>query len=86
MAPVTRSSLHGRSISREGSWQIPTLEDLPPEEVEDEPEVTGDAAMVKDETTEEEDSGGASDDDPFHEHQGMSVSLLIPRTLFLTSA
>jgi nuclear pore complex protein Nup107 len=76
MAPVTRASLRGQSISREGSWQIPTEEDLQPEQETDLPEVMDDAESVEDETTGDEQSVGGLDADPVHKHQGMSLQLI----------
>jgi hypothetical protein len=79
MAPVTRSSIHGRSVSREGSWQIPTEEELLPEQEASRHEVATSAESVEDETAEEDQSDDGSDEDPFDEHQGM-----FPRTPTLT--
>jgi len=73
MAPVTRLSLHGRSISREGSWQIPTEEDLPPEETTDKLGDAGDAESAEDYTAGEDQSDDSLGEDPFSEHEGMSV-------------
>ena len=83
MAPVTRSSLHGRSISREGSWQDSTAEDLPLGEPVHEREVAGHA---EDETAGEDRPDEASDDDPFHDHQGMSVRATGTEQPILTTA
>lgn len=69
MAPVTRSSLLGRSLVSEDGWQIPTEEDLQPEETAEE----GDAESVEDEILGEGQSDDGSDEDPFHEHQGTST-------------
>jgi hypothetical protein len=69
MAPVTRSSLHGRSISREGSWQLPTVEDIQPGDSA--LEVARNAESVEDGTTVEDQSDDELDEDPFHENQGM---------------
>lgn len=74
MAPVTRSSLHGRSISREGSWQISSQEDLLPQEAADRREVTGNVESLDNETAEEGQSHGDSEEDPFHEYQGICHS------------
>jgi nuclear pore complex protein Nup107 len=73
MAPVTRASLRGRSISREGSWQISPEEDLPPEQETNLLEVADDAESMEDETTGDEQSVGGLDADRIHEHQGMSL-------------
>jgi hypothetical protein len=80
MAPITRSSLHGRSISREASWQIPTEEDLQPEQ--NTVESVGDAESVEDETAREDSFDDASDGDPFHEHQGMYIPLAMLANVF----
>ena len=71
MAPVTRSSLHGRSISREGSWQIPTEEDLQPKDDIDESEAASDAESMEAPATEEDQSDEESDGNSQDEQQGM---------------
>ena len=42
MAPITRSSQHGRSLLREGSWQIPD-DDIPPNDSQENLQGTGNA-------------------------------------------
>lgn len=71
MAPVTRSSVHGRPLSTEGSWQMPTDEDLQPEQSV--ALVADSAGMIQDKTTGEDQSDDDLDDDLFQEQQGMSV-------------
>lgn len=71
MAPVTRSSVHGRPLSREDSWQMPTEEDLQPEQTA--VPVADSAGMVQDNTAGEDQSDDDLDDDPFQEELGMSV-------------
>lgn len=74
MAPITRSSMHGRPVSREGSWQASIDEDVQPQETADDQEVAGDADNVEDEATMEADqSDDGSGEDPFYEQQGMSA-------------
>jgi hypothetical protein len=75
MAPVTRASLRGRSISREGSWQIPTEEDFAPEQDSNPLEAMDES--VGDETTGDEQSVDGIDADPIHKHQGMPLQLVI---------
>lgn len=72
MAPVTRSSLQGRSISREGSWQIPTEDDLPSEQAAD-----GDGERVGDDTMARDHPDEGSDDDQLQASQGISLRLTI---------
>jgi hypothetical protein len=84
MAPVTRSSLHGRSVSREGNWQIPAEEDLQPEK--NAVDGVGDAESVEDETIGEDQFDDASDEDPFHEHQGMYIRLTMLANVLLTNS
>ncbi len=75
MAPVTRSSLQGRSILREGSWQIPTEDDLSSEQAAD-----GDGERVGDDTMARDHLEDGSDDDHSQEHQGKSLRLTIVGT------
>ena len=56
-------------MSREGSWQIPTEEDLPPEQNVDEMKVAAHGENVEDHATEEDQSDQSFDENPF---QGMS--------------
>lgn len=78
-------------MSREGSWQIPTDEDLPPEQAADadadsdadEMEEAADVENVPDQATEEDQSDQSFDEDPF---PGMLTGLLTVSKLFLTSA
>ena len=71
MAPVTRSSLHGRSVSKEGSWQVPTEEDLMPDEEAITQQIGTEVEIADDETTEEDQSDEDFDGAPFQERQGM---------------
>lgn len=68
MAPVTRSSLQGRPILREGSWQIPNEDDLPSDHAAD-----GDVEGVEDDTAAKDHPDEGLDDDLFQEHRGMSL-------------
>lgn len=86
MAPVTRSSVHGRSASREGSWQIPTEEDLMSQQEGITREVATEVESVDGETTEEDQSDDDFNEDPFEEHQGMSSSAMNDKSLSLTFA
>ena len=80
MAPVTRSSLQGRSILREGSWQIPTEDDLPSEQAAD-----GDGERVEDDTAARNHPDEGMDDDLFQEHRGMSFRPTFVRKFLLNS-
>ncbi len=70
MAPVTRSSVQGRSVLREGSWQIPTEDDLSSEQAANgDGERLGHDAMARDYSDE------GSDDEHPQGHQGISLRL-----------
>jgi nuclear pore complex protein Nup107 len=74
MAPVTRSSLQGLTVSREDSWQIPTAEDLAPEQLADNAdniEVAGGTKTAEDKAMEDDPSSDSFDEDALHEEQGM---------------
>lgn len=72
MAPVTRSSLHGRSVSTQGNQQMSTGEDPDAEQTVDmgsDAEVVGDQGAVEADLSDDSFDGG----DSFQDHQGMSV-------------
>jgi hypothetical protein len=77
MAPITRSSLHGRSISREGSWQIPTEEELTAAEKVERQEGTSENENMEDQSSEDRSFEDGSDDDPFHGQQGTATCDLL---------